>query len=71
MMLKVIIAATGLVLGAAGANACEYSKSNTTAQSPVPAVTAQAPQSTLPAQPAPQDVAQAEIAKPATNTKTN
>jgi hypothetical protein len=71
MMLKVIIAATGLLLGTAGAHACEYNKTNTTAQSPVPAVTAQAPQLVMPTQPAAQDVAQAEVAKPATETKTN
>jgi hypothetical protein len=70
-MLKVIIATSALVLGTVAGNACEYSKSNTTAQTPVPAVTAQAPQSAVPAQPAPQDVAQAEIAKPASDTKTN
>jgi hypothetical protein len=68
-MLKVIIAATGLVIGAAGVNACEYNKTNTSAQSQVPAVTAQTPVQTP--VPTTQDVAQADVAKPATDTKTN
>jgi hypothetical protein len=68
-MLRVIIAATGLVLGAAGALACEFNKTNIQAQTPAPAVTAQAPAQTP--VPTTQDVAQAEVAKPATDVKSN
>lgn len=76
-MLKVILTAAavlGLAAGAAGA--CELNNMKTT-QSPVPAVTAQAPIQTpapvaqVTATPSTQDVAQATIAKPATETKTN
>ena len=75
-MLKVILTAAAVLgLAAGAASACQLNNTKTT-QSPTPAVTAQAPIHTpapvaQAATPSTQDVAQATIAKPTTETKTN